>query len=70
MKKLGFIVLLSLGGCSSFQTEVVKLRNADGTLVTCGPYKADLIVDKDMSRADSQLRACISDYQRAGYQRF
>ena len=66
---LGVITLaagcvLGIGG-----TDKVYLRHTEtGHTVECGPYKYALnIPDKQI--AFNQERACITDYQRQGYER-
>lgn len=59
--------ILVLALCSCATSETVYLKNAGGQTVKCGPYQglgrnADIL-----NRA--KVRDCVSDYQRAGYER-
>jgi hypothetical protein len=58
---LAFVLILA--GC---QTTPVKLRHADGRVVTCGPYPATGI---PASAGAMRERGCIEDFQRQGFER-
>lgn len=55
-----------LTGCAN--SEAVHLQNAAGQMVTCGPYAATFIAESRLT-AQEQLRDCVSDFQRQGYER-
>lgn len=58
---------LLLSGCAS--GEVVELRRGDGMSARCGPYRVSGIGPDPEFVAAMQLRGCVEDYQRAGYER-
>lgn len=60
------LAALALAGCAS--TETVMLRNPVGQTVQCGPYQGS---SGAISRLviQQQLRDCVTDYQRQGYER-
>lgn len=68
MNKGAFIALLALAGCAA-PTEAIYM--AKGTeRVQCGPYKEEPMARGDQTGIlDARLRACVSDYQRQGYNR-
>ncbi len=63
MKKWVF-VLVVLSGCAT--TETVYLAR-DGKTVQCGPY--DATGGRTAQLGAESLRACVQDFQKAGYQR-
>jgi hypothetical protein len=58
---------LIVAGCAT--SETVYLRNMARQAVQCGPYDAGLNDTNARIIAESQLRNCVSDYQRQGYER-
>lgn len=60
-------VTLMLAGCAS--SETVLLRNAAGMTAQCGPYQSWGNVNFAQLQAQNQLRDCVADFQRQGYER-
>lgn len=58
-----------LAGCVSSDT--VYLRNMSGEIAKCGPYSVPYTVYAPISvqTLDNQLRGCVEDYRRQGYER-
>ena len=76
MRKWGILACLLLCGCNldGPVTETVYLAKPGAANVQCGPYGKKI----EMAGGDSsaiqanyqrQLRDCVNDYQKAGYQR-
>jgi hypothetical protein len=78
MKYLALVALLALTGCAG---EAIQLRNSLGQTVQCGPYSTVSVgvsVGTGRARgqhipqsavAAQQLRDCVYDFQRQGYER-
>lgn len=60
----GLCVVLT--GCVG--SEAITLRNQAGASVQCGPYGSTVFVEARLL-AEDQLRNCVMDYQRQGYER-
>lgn len=70
MKKAVILTsLLSLTGCVAQQTETIFMAMAGAADVKCGPYPTDVITSEGPTMANQKLRACVSDFQRQGYNR-
>ena len=69
MKRTSMILLTLtvIIGCAT--SEIVYLRNNVGDLVQCGPYTNYGNIPNSVASSRIQLRDCISDYQRQGYER-
>ena len=63
------IILMAIGlaGCAS--SEKVYLKNASNQVVKCGPYTNYGNIPHANVTTQIQLRDCIADYQRQGYER-
>jgi len=70
MKTLILLLAFAVSACSA-TSERVALKNAAGHVVYCGPYKTyDYSYTETSSTiVQSQLRGCVSDFQRQGYER-
>jgi hypothetical protein len=75
MRKLAIFGVLLLSGCAA-GGEIVYLRRGD-EIAKCGPYSsaqsvAQIVAPQTFGSgagAETRLRGCIDDYQRAGYER-
>ena len=67
--KATIIILMAvfLAGCAT--SETVYLKNASNQMVKCGPYTIYGIIPHANLTTQFQLRDCIADYQRQGYER-
>ncbi len=67
---LSLSFLTALAGCV-FSTNPIILRHPEtGQTVKCGPYRySHLIFEQSPRTALERERACITDYQRQGYER-
>ena len=68
MRTATVLMLIGLAGCGT-TSETVFLQNAAGQNVQCGPYTAYGNIPKANESTQQQLRDCIGDYQRQGYER-
>lgn len=73
MMKWPIFTALLLAGCVS-QTETITLKNASGQVAQCGPYPSPGIgsaglIGGQTAMAEERLRNCVTDFQKAGYQR-
>ena len=62
------LMAISLAGCAT-SSETVYLKNPSNQMVKCGPYTNYGNVPSANVTTQNQLRGCISDYQRQGYER-
>lgn len=61
-------LLLAFAGCVS--SEVVHLKHSiKGDVVQCGPYTKAGNINAATQAALAELRYCINDFQRQGYER-
>ena len=68
LKRIGIVLItISVVGCAT--SETVYLRNAADQTVKCGPYTDYGNIPSAHVTSHSQLRDCIADYQRQGYER-
>ena len=68
LKRIGLVLItMGLVGCAT--SETVYLRNAAGHTVQCGPYTPGGIGPPAAMVAQAELRHCVTDYQRQGYER-
>jgi hypothetical protein len=59
---------LAFTGCAS--SEVVNLKHpSKGDVVKCGPYTVSGNIAAAAETAQNELRYCVSDFQRQGYER-
>lgn len=66
MKWVILATMILLAGCQNqFQSETVFLQRK-GEKVQCGPYSAFTFSQEQEDR----LRVCVTDYQKAGYERY
>lgn len=61
-------VCMILSSCAGVG-EIIFLQNAAGEIVQCGPYSAGLYTAVERQAAARQLRECVADYQRGGFER-
>ena len=61
------LMAISLAGCTT--SETVYLKNPSNHTVQCGPFTDYGRVPDANVTTEAQLRGCISDYQRKGYER-
>ena len=61
------LLAIFLYGCA--MSETVYLQNAEGELVQCGPYTNYGNIPNAVDSTRTQLRDCVGDYQRQGYER-
>ncbi len=67
-KFLLLCLFLFVASCAS--SEVVHLKNhATGHVVQCGPYTKYGNIPAANETTLAELRYCVSDYQRQGYER-
>jgi hypothetical protein len=63
------VLVLGLSGCPA-TSEIISLKNpTTGTIVTCGPYTKFGNINSATQAAQNELRYCVDDFQRQGYQR-
>ncbi len=69
MKKWVILMALLLSSCESvaMKTETINLAKQGSPAVQCGPYLG--YGGLEFETAQANLRSCVSDYQRQGYQR-
>ena len=69
MRALVCVLAIGVAGCVSSDT--VYMRNMAGEMVQCGPYSVPYTVYAPISvqTLDNQLRGCVEDYRRQGYER-
>lgn len=63
------IILMTIGLAGCATSEAVYLQNAARQVVQRGPYTDYGNIPKANVTTQSQLRDCIVDYQRQGYER-
>ncbi len=61
------IILMAVGLAGCATSETVYLQNTSSQTVQCGPYTGYFGSRYVMTQ--NQLRDCIADYQRQGYER-
>ena len=72
--KINFVITLAFVFCATFVSgcavsEKVFLRNPAGQTVQCGPYTVAGNLNAAAENSHIELRGCIADYQRQGYER-
>jgi hypothetical protein len=67
MRYLAIGVALALSACAT--SETVYLRNPAGQTAQCGPYTDYGNIPSANLTTQIQLRDCVADYQRQGYER-
>ena len=65
MRATIILMVVGLAGCAT--SETVYLQNTSSQTVQCGPYTGYFGSAYVMTQ--NQLRDCIADYQRQGYER-
>ncbi len=61
-------IALVAAGCASSETVYLK-HSAKGDTVKCGPYTVGGNIASAAATAQNELRYCINDFQRQGYER-
>lgn len=68
MKYLALAALsAALAGCAT--SEIVYLKNPNGAMVQCGPYTHYGNIPTANLTTQIDLRDCVTDFQRQGYER-
>ena len=67
--RAAIIILMAIGLAGCATSETVYLINESGNTVQCGPFTDYGAVNLANQTTEAQLRGCISDYQRQGYER-
>jgi len=67
MRLAAALCALMLAACAT--SETIILRNMAGQMLQCGPYPAGLGTSTSRLIAESNLRNCVTDFQRQGYER-
>ena len=63
------LLCLMLAGCI-VSSEVIHLKHPiKGDIVKCGPYTKTGNINSATQAAQAELRYCVSDFQRQGYER-
>lgn len=60
-------VAVALAACAQ-TSEIVRLRNAAGQTVQCGPYMRGPSITTGIE-LQTQVRDCVADFQRQGFER-
>ncbi len=63
------IILMAIGLAGCTTSEIVYLQNASSQTVRCGPYTNYGHIPSANVTTQNELRDCIADYQRQGYER-
>ena len=63
------IILMAIGLAGCAISETVYLQNASSQTVQCGPYTDYGDISSANVTTQNELRDCITDYQRQGYER-
>ena len=67
--RAAIIILMAIGLAGCATSETVYLKNVSNQKVKCGPYTNYGNIPSANVTTQNQLRGCIADYQRQGYER-
>ena len=67
--RAAIIILMAIGLAGCATSETVYLKNVSNQTVKCGPYTNYGDIPSANVTTQNQLRDCIADYQRQGYER-